>query len=152
MLTLNIIFTEMLILAIVYKGVGNTCSYGGGLAVVVLQSLKRVQHFATPWTASWQASLSFAISWSLLKLMSIASVMASHSLSSPSPPAFTLSQHHWSFPMTFYHFPWLIGLFQWVSSSHQVAKYWSFSFSINPSSEYSGLISFRMDWFDILAG
>ena len=93
MLTLNIIFTEMLILAIVYKGVGRTCSCGGGLAVVVLQSLKRVQHFATPWTASWQASLSFAISWSLLKLMSIASVMASHSLSSPPPPAFNLSQH-----------------------------------------------------------
>ena len=43
------------------------------------------------------------------------------------------------------------GLFQWVSSSHQVVKYWSFSFSISPTSEYSGLISFRIDWLDLLA-
>ena len=61
----------------------------------------------------------------------------SHPLSSPSPPAFNLSQHQ--------------GLFKWVSSLHQVAKYWSFSFSISPSNEYSGLISFRMDWLDLLA-
>ena len=54
-----------------------------------------------------------------------------------SPPAFNLSQHQ--------------GLFKWASSSHQVAKYWSFSFSISPSNEYSGLISFRMDWLDLLA-
>ena len=60
-----------------------------------------------------------------------------HPLSSPSPPALNLSQHQ--------------GLFQWVSSLHQVAKYWSFSFSISPSSERPGLISFRMDWFDLLA-
>ena len=61
----------------------------------------------------------------------------SHPLSSPSPPAFNLSQHQ--------------ALFQWVSSSHQVARYWSFSFSISPSNEYSGLISFRIDRFDLLA-
>ena len=61
----------------------------------------------------------------------------SHLLSSPSPLSFNLSQHQ--------------GLFQWVSSSHQVAKYWSFSFSISPSNEYSGLISCRMDWLDLLA-
>ena len=61
----------------------------------------------------------------------------SHPLSSPSPPAFNLSQHQ--------------GLFQGVSSSYQVAKVWSFSFSICPSNEYSGLISFRSDWFDLLA-
>ena len=60
-----------------------------------------------------------------------------HPLSSPFPPAFNLSQHQ--------------GLFQWVSSLHQVAKYWSFSFSISPSKEHSGLISFRMDWLDLLA-
>ena len=60
----------------------------------------------------------------------------SHPLSSPSPPAFNLFQHH--------------GLFQWVISLHQVAKYWSFSFSISPSNEYSELISFRMDWLDLL--
>ena len=68
-------------------------------------------------------------------------IQPSHPLSSPSPPAFSLSQHQ--------------GLFQWVSSSHQVAKVWSFSFSfsfsISPSNEYSGLISFRMDWLDLLA-
>ena len=58
-------------------------------------------------------------------------------LSSPSPPTFNLSQHQ--------------GLFQRVSSSHQVAKFWSFSFSTSPSNEYSGLISFRMDWLDLLA-
>ena len=63
-------------------------------------------------------------------------IQPSHPLSSPSP-AFNLSQHQ--------------GLFQWVSASHQVAKYWSFSFSISPSSEYSGLISFKMDWLDLLA-
>ena len=60
----------------------------------------------------------------------------SRPLSSPSPPALSLSQHQ--------------GLFKWVSSSHQVAKYWSFSFSISPSNEHPGLI-FRMDWMDLLA-
>ena len=64
-------------------------------------------------------------------------IQPSHLLSSPSPPAFNLSQHQ--------------GLFQWVSSSQQVAKYWSFSFSISLSNEYSGLISFRMNWLDLLA-
>ena len=64
-------------------------------------------------------------------------IQSSHPLSSPSPPAFNLSQHQ--------------GLFQWVSSSYQVAKYWSFSFSISPSNEYSGLMSLRIDWFDLLA-
>jgi len=64
-------------------------------------------------------------------------IQPSHPLLPPSPPAFNLSQHQ--------------GLFQRVSSSHQVAKYSSFSFSISPSNEYSGLISFRMDWLDLLA-
>ena len=64
-------------------------------------------------------------------------IQPSHHLLSPSLPAFSLAQHQ--------------GLFQWVSSSHQVAKYYSFSFSISPSNEYSGLISFRMDWLDLLA-
>ena len=61
-------------------------------------------------------------------------IKPSYPLSSPFPLAFSLSQHQ--------------GLFQWVSSPH---KYWSFSFSISPSSEYSGLISFRLDWLDLLA-
>ena len=60
----------------------------------------------------------------------------SHPLSSPSPPAPSLSQHQ--------------SLFQWVNSSHEVAKIWNFSFSISPSSEHQGLISFRMDWLDLL--
>ena len=68
-------------------------------------------------------------------------IQPSHPLSSPSPHAFNLSQHR--------------GLFKWVTSLHQVAKVfsfsWSFSFSINPSNEYSGLISFRIDWLDLLA-
>ena len=64
-------------------------------------------------------------------------IQPSYPLLSPSPPVLNLSQHQ--------------GLFQWVSSSHQVAKYWSFSFNISPSNEYSGLIPFRIDWFDLLA-
>ena len=58
-------------------------------------------------------------------------IQPSHPLSSPSPPVFNLSEHQ--------------GLFKWISSSHQVVKYWSFSFTISPSSEYSGLISFMID-------
>ena len=64
-------------------------------------------------------------------------IQPSHPLLSPSPPAFNLAHHQ--------------GLFQWVSSSHQVAKDWSFSFSISPSNEHPGRISFRMDWLDLLA-
>ena len=63
-------------------------------------------------------------------------IKPSHPLPPPSPFAFSLSQHQ--------------DLFQWVSSSHRWPKYWSFSFSISPSNEYSGLISFRIDWFDFL--
>ena len=64
-------------------------------------------------------------------------IQTSHLLSPPSPPAFNLSQHQ--------------GHFQWVGSSHQVAKVLSFSFSTSPSNDYSGLISFRIDRFDLLA-
>ena len=64
-------------------------------------------------------------------------IQTSRPLSSSSPPAFSLSQHQ--------------GPFQWVSSSYQVAKYWSFRFSISLSNEYSGLISFRIDLLDLLA-
>ena len=107
-----------------------------------VQSLSRVRLFATPeLSAAHQASLSITNSQSSPKLMSIELVMPSiqpsHSLSSPSPPAFNLSQHQ--------------NFFQWVSSSHQVAKILEFSFGISPSREYSGLISFRIDWFDLLA-
>ena len=64
-------------------------------------------------------------------------IQPSYPLLSPFPPAFNLSQHQ--------------GLYKWVSSSHQVAKYWSFSFNIHPFNEHPGLISFRMDWLDLLA-
>ena len=107
-----------------------------------VQSLSRVQRFVTPRTAACQASLSFTISQSLLKLVSTESVMPSNYLIlcrpfSSCPQSFPASG---SFPLN------------WIDSSHhQVAKAWSCSFSISPSSEYSGLISFRMDWFDLLA-
>ena len=64
-------------------------------------------------------------------------IQSSHSLSSPSSPTFNLSQHQ--------------GLLQWVSSLHQLAKHWSFSFNISPYNEYSRLIAFSIDWFDLLA-
>ena len=64
-------------------------------------------------------------------------IQPSHPLSFPSPPAFNLSQHQ--------------GLFKWVSSAHQVEKYWSFIFNISPTNDHPGLISFRMDWLDLLA-
>ena len=64
-------------------------------------------------------------------------IQPSHPLSSISPPAFSLAQHQ--------------GLFKWVSSLHQVARYWSFIYRISPSNEYSGLISFRMEWMYLLA-
>ena len=103
-----------------------------------VQSLSRVQLFTTPWTAGHQASLSIINSQSLIKLKYIESVMSSNHLilyhPSPSPPALNLSQHQ--------------GLFQ---SLHQVAKVLEFQFSVRTSNEYSGLISFRMDWLDLLA-
>ena len=105
-----------------------------------VQSLSHVQLFATPWAAARQASLSISNSQSLLKLMSIESVMPSNYLILCSPPFLP--------PSTF---PGIRFFFQWVSSSHQVAKNWGFSFNISPSNEYSGLISFRIDWLDLLA-
>ena len=88
-----------------------------------------------PMTAAHQASLSFTISRSLLKLMSIELVMPPKHLTLLSPsPVFSLSQYQI--------------IFQCLGSSHQVPMYWSFS--ISPSNEYSRLISFRIDWFDLL--
>ena len=102
-----------------------------------VQSLSHVQLFVTLWTAVCQASLSVTNSQSLLRLMSIESVMLSHPLSSPSPPTFNLPS---------------IGVFSSESVLHiRWPKCWSFSFSISPSNDYSGLISFRMDLLDLLA-
>ena len=104
------------------------------------QSLSRIQLFVTAQTAARQTSLSFTISWSLLKFMSIDLVMPSNHLIL-CPPLLTLPS---VFPS--------IRLFSIESVLHiRWPKYWSFSFSISPSNEYSGLISFRMDWFDLLA-
>ena len=104
-----------------------------------IQSLSCVELFATPWTAACQAFLSITSSQSLLKLMSIQSVMPSNHL-------------------IFYHPLLLSSSFSGskVFSNELVLcirwpKYWSFSFSISPSSEYLGLISFRRDWLDFLA-
>ena len=108
---------------------------------IVVQLPSCVWLFATPWTAALQASLSFTIFQSLLKLTSIESVMSSNHLMLCHPLLLLPSI-----------FPKNQGVFQWVSSSHQVAKgNWSFSFSISPSNQYSGLIYFRIDLFDLLA-
>ena len=105
-----------------------------------VQLLSRVQLFATPWTAAHQASLSITNSQSLLKLMSIKSVMPSSQLIlchpllllPPIPPSIRVFSNE-----SVLHIRW--------------PKYWSFSFSISLSNEYSGLISFRIDWLDLLA-
>ena len=105
-----------------------------------VQSLSRVQLFVTPWTAAHQASLSITNSWSLIKLMSIESMMPSNHFILCGPllllPSVFPSIRVFSNESAF--------LIKWQ-------KYWSFSFSISPSNEYAGLISFRIDWFDLLA-
>ena len=105
-----------------------------------VQLLSRVQLFVTPWTAARQVSLSITNSWSLPKLMSIELVMPSKHLIlchpllllPPIPPSIRVFSNESTLRM------------RWP-------KYWSFSFSISPSNEYSGLISFRMDWLGLLA-
>ena len=105
-----------------------------------VQSLSRVQLFVTPWITACQASLSITNSQSLPKLMSIESVMPSSHLIlcqpllllPPIPPRIRIFSNE-----SYLHMRW--------------PKYWSFSFSIRPSNEHSRLISFRMDWLDLLA-
>ena len=105
-----------------------------------VQSLSRVWLFVTPWTAACQASLSITNSQSLLKLMSIQSVMPSNHLILYRPLLLMPS----IFPNT--------RVFSIQSVLHiRWPKYWSFSLSISPSNGYSGLISFRLDWLDLLA-
>ena len=105
-----------------------------------VQSLSSVRLFVTPWTAAFQASLSITNSQSLLKLLSIESVMPSNHLILCHPLLLLPS----IFPS--------IRVFSNESAFRiRWPKYWSFSFSISPSNEYSGLISFRMDWLDLLA-
>ena len=109
-------------------------------SVPSVQSLSNVRLFATPWTAAGQASLSFTISWSLLRLMSIESVMLPNHLILCRPLLLQPS----IFPS--------IRVFSNESAlRHRWPKYWSFSLSISPSDEHLGLISFMMDWLDLLA-
>ena len=104
-----------------------------------VQLLSRVRLFATPWTAAHQASLSITNSWNLPKLMFIESVMPSNHLILCRPLLLPPS----IFPS--------ITVFSNESALHiRWPKYWSFSFIISPFSEHPGLISFRMDWFDLL--
>ena len=104
-----------------------------------VQSLSRVLFFETPWTAARQASLSITNSRILLKLMSIMSVMPSNHLILCCPLLLLPS----IFPSIRVFSSESVLRIRWP-------KYWSFSFSISPSNEYSGLISFRIDWIDLL--
>ena len=105
-----------------------------------VQLLSRVQHFATPKIAACQASLSITNSWSSLKLTSIESMMPSSHLILCHPLLLLLP------------IPPSIRAFSSESTLRMMwPKYWSFSFSISPSREHPGLISFRMDWLDLLA-
>ena len=105
-----------------------------------VQSLSHVQYFVTPWTAAQQVFLSIINTRSLLKLMSIELVMPFNHLIL-CHPLFLLP---WIFPS--------IRVFSNESVLHiRWLKYWNFSFSISPSNEHPGLISFRMDWLDLLA-
>ena len=105
-----------------------------------VQSLSHVRHFATPWIAACQVFLSITNSWSLLKLMPIQLVMPSSHLIlcrplfllPPIPPSFRVFSNESTL-----HMRW--------------PQYWHFSFSISPSNEHPGLISFRVDWLDLLA-
>ena len=111
-----------------------------GVSVSSVQLLSHVQLSATPWTVACQASLSITNSWSLLKLMSIESVLPSN---------------HLIFCHLLLLLPSIfpsIRVFSNESALHiRWPKYWNFSFNISPSNEHLGLISFRMDWLDLLA-
>ena len=109
-------------------------------SVSSVQLLSHILIIAIPWTVARQASLSITTSWSSLRLMSIESVMPSNHL---------ILCHPLLLPPSI--FP-SIRIFSNESALHiRWPKYWTFSFNISPSNEYSGLISFRMDWFDLLA-
>ena len=112
------------------------------LFFVVVQLISPVQLFVTPWTTACQASLSLTISWSLLKLMFVELMMPSNDLG--------LCHHH---PLLL--LPSIFLNIRVFSNELPLCitypKYWSFSLNSNPFSEYSELISFRIDWFDLLA-
>ena len=112
----------------------------GGTCISLVQSLSHVRLFGTPWTAARQASLSKTNSWSLLKFMSIESVMPSNHLILCHPLLLLPS----IFPSIRIFSNESVLRIRWP-------KYWSFSFSISPANEHPGLISFRMDRLDLLA-
>ena len=113
------------------------CFSGGETLVVLVSLLSHVQLSATSWTAAHQAYLSFIVSWSLFKLIPIESVMPSNHL--------ILYCHLLLLPSIFPS----IRVFSNEWALHIRPKYWSFSSSISP--DYTGLISFKIDWFDLLA-
>ena len=115
------------------------CIFTYILLYIVVQLLSHVRLFVTPWTAAGQASLSITNSWSLLKLMSIESVMPSNHF---------ILCHPLLLPSIF---PSIRVFSNESALCIKWPKYWSFSFNISPSNEHSGLISFRMDWLDLLA-
>ena len=103
---------------------------------LVVQSLSQVQLFVTPWTIAHQAPLSSTVSWSLLKFMSVELVMLSY---------------HLILCSLLLLLPSIFPSIRVFTNESTPPIRWSFSFSISPSNEYSGLISFRIDWFDLLA-
>ena len=113
------------------------CSFAGSFSCC---SLSCVRLFLTQWTTACQASLSFTISWSLLKFTSIQWVILSNHLNFCCP----LLLLSLIFPRIRVYSSESALCIKWP-------KFWSFSLSISPSNEYSGLISFRIDWFDLLA-
>ena len=115
------------------------CNNQRQVIIAIVQSLSLVRLFVTPWTEACQASLPITLSQRLLKLMAIESMMPSNHFMLCRPlllPSIFPSIRVFSNELTL--------LIRWP-------KYWSFSFSISPSNEYSGLISFGMDWLDLLA-
>ena len=116
------------------------CGETGAAYVLLLCSVTKLSDSATPWTAARQASLSFTVSRNLLTLMSIELVMPSNHLILCHPLLLL---------------PSILPSIRVFSSESVLRtrwpKYWSFNFSISPSHEYSGLISFRFDWLDLLA-
>ena len=133
-----------------WDGRGHMCAYGRftllysrnqyntAKQLFVGQLLSHVRLFMTPWTAACQASLSFTISWSLLKLMSTELVM---------PFNYLILCH--PFLLLPSIFPSIRVFSSELALCIRGPRYWSFSFSISPSNEYSGFISFKMDWFDL---
>ena len=120
-------------------------SYGKGVLPKIIQFssvqwLSCVRFFATPWTAACQASLSITNSWSILKLMPVELVM---------PSNYFILCHSLLLPPSIV--PSIRVFFKESVLCVRWPKYWSFSFSVSPSNEYLGLMSFRMDWLDLLA-